>query len=140
MRAGSRTRKGALILLTTVMQVVRFAPRTVSDDDDSGCLTETDESLSRQTHTVTPPDLCVCCLSDVVPVPVPLALYTDKEGGGEEERERGGRWTNPKSRAKAQQIVTTRLLYCLHHPVSCKSSAKDSPPVRFGFRLASDGR
>ena len=119
------------------MQVVRFAPRTVSDDDDSGCLTETD---IRVTDTLSPPLLCVCCLSDVVSAPVPLALYTDKEGGGEEERERGGRWTNPKSRAKAQQIVTTRLLYCLHHPVSCKSSAKDSPPVRFGFRLASDGR
>ena len=27
-------------------------------------------------------------------------------------------WTNLKSRAKAQQIVTTRLLYYLHHPGS----------------------
>ena len=96
-------------------------------------------SHCHDTDTVTPPALCVL-LPLCVSVPVPLALNTDKEGGGEEERERGGRWTNPKSRAKAQQIVTTRLLYCLHHPVSCKSSAKDSPPVRFGFRLASDGR
>ena len=111
--------EGCPIVTTTGIQVVaRFAPRTVSDDGDSGCLSETDESLSRQTHTVTPPALCAAGLS-ACPAPVPLALYTDKEGGGEEERERGGgRWTNPKSRAKAQQIVTTRLLYCLHHPVS----------------------
>ena len=80
--------EGCPIITTTGIQVVvRFAPRTVSDDD-SGCLTETDESLSRQTHTVSPPDLCAAALC--VSVPVPLALYTDKEGGGEEERERGG--------------------------------------------------
>ena len=36
--------------------------------------------------------------------------------GKEEVVELG--WTNPKARAEAQQIVTTRLLYCLHHPVS----------------------
>ena len=80
--------EGCPIITTTGIQVVRFAPRTVSDDDDSGCLTETD---IRVTDTLSPPALCVCCLSDVVSAPVPLALYTDKEGGGEEERERGGK-------------------------------------------------
>jgi hypothetical protein len=43
----------------------------------------------------------------------PHCIYLEKRG----KRRRMER-TNPKARAEAQQIVTTRLLYCLHHPVS----------------------
>lgn len=38
-----------------------------------------------------------------------------------------------RTKAKPQQIVATRLLYCLQHPVLFKSSAKDSPPPIFHF-------
>lgn len=38
-----------------------------------------------------------------------------------------------RTKAKPQQIVATRLLYCLQHPVLFKSSTKDSPPPIFHF-------
>ena len=38
-----------------------------------------------------------------------------------------------RTRAEPQQIVATRLLYCLQHSVLFKSSAKDSPPPIFHF-------
>lgn len=38
-----------------------------------------------------------------------------------------------RTKAEPQQIVATRLLYCLQHPVLFKSSAKDSPPQIFHF-------
>jgi hypothetical protein len=47
-------------------------------------------------------------------------------GGGEKSFEQ---------RAEPQQIVATRLLYCLQYPVQFKSSAKDFPFPSLGIIL-----
>ena len=59
-------------------------------------------SHCHDTDTVTPPDLCAAA-SLLFPFPSPSRCTQTRREEGRRERERGGRWTNPKAKAKAQQ-------------------------------------